>query len=130
MKIIDEVKDAKSIGIGGHLRPDGDCVGSVMGLYLYLTKALPDVRVDVYLEKPADIFDCIRDVDKIRTDLAADMTYDVFIAMDCNAERLGPAETMFQKAGKRINIDNHISTQCCGDINILDQESSSTCELL
>ena len=91
MKIIDEVKDAKSIGIGGHLRPDGDCVGSVMGLYLYLTKALPDVHVDVYLEKPADIFDCIRDVDKIRTDLAADMTYDVFIAMDCNAERLGPA---------------------------------------
>ena len=130
MKIIDEVKDAKSIGIGGHLRPDGDCVGSVMGLYLYLTKALPDVRVDVYLEKPADIFDCIRDVDKIRTDLAADMTYDVFIAMDCNAERLGPVEPMFQKAGERINIDHHISNQGCGDINILDPESSSTCELL
>lgn len=130
MKIIDEVKDAKTIGISGHVRPDGDCVGSVMGLYLYLTKVLPDVRIDVYLEKPADIFGCIRDIDKINSDFTADIRYDVFFAMDCNAERLGPAEAIYEKAGKRINIDHHISNPGCGDINILKPESSSTCELL
>ena len=26
----------QSVALGGHVRPDGDCVGSTMGLYLYL----------------------------------------------------------------------------------------------
>lgn len=130
MKIIDEVRDARTIGISGHVRPDGDCVGSVMGLYLYLKKALPDVEVDVYLEKPADIFRCIKGIDKICSDFETDRQYDVFFAMDCNAERLGGMEKAYQKAGKRINIDHHISNSGCGDINIIEPERSSTCELL
>ena len=50
MKIISEVKDAKKIAIGGHVRPDGDCVCSVMALYRYLQKELPETQIDVYLE--------------------------------------------------------------------------------
>ena len=38
MDIYEEVKCAATIGISGHIRPDGDCVGSVMGLYLYLKR--------------------------------------------------------------------------------------------
>ena len=53
MRIIDEVQNAASIAISGHIRPDGDCVGSVMGLYLYLKKELPGAEVDVFLDKPA-----------------------------------------------------------------------------
>jgi phosphoesterase RecJ-like protein len=30
------LKEKKKIALGGHVRPDGDCIGSVMGLYLYL----------------------------------------------------------------------------------------------
>lgn len=130
MKIIDELKDAKAVGIGGHVRPDGDCVGAVMGLYLYLKKAMPNVRVDVYLEKPADIFQCIQDIDVIHSDFDTDTIYDVFLALDCNAERLGGAEPIFERALKRINIDHHISNSGCGDINIIEPERSSTCELL
>lgn len=130
MKIINELKDAKTIGISGHVRPDGDCVGSVMALYLYLKKVLPDAQVDVYLEKPADIFQCIQDIDKICSDFKTDIRYDAFLALDCNAERLGDAEPIFEKAGKRINIDHHISNSGCGDINVIEPHRSSTCELL
>ncbi len=42
MRIIDELQNAASIAISGHTRPDGDCVGSVMGLYLYLKKNCPE----------------------------------------------------------------------------------------
>ena len=28
------LKEKKKIALGGHVRPDGDCIGSVMGLYL------------------------------------------------------------------------------------------------
>ena len=34
--LIEEVKDAGTIGIGGHVRPDGDCVGSTVALFLPL----------------------------------------------------------------------------------------------
>ena len=27
------LKEKKKIALGGHVRPDGDCIGSVMGLY-------------------------------------------------------------------------------------------------
>ena len=54
-KILEELGSRDTIAIGGHVRPDGDCVGSCMGMYLYLKKALPDAQIDVYLEKPADI---------------------------------------------------------------------------
>lgn len=130
MNIVDEVKDAKTIGISGHVRPDGDCIGSVMGLYLYLKKILPGVQTVIYLEQPSDIFNCIRDIDKICTDFGTDAKYDVFLALDCNAERLGEAEPIFQRAAKRINIDHHISNQGCGDVNIIEADRSSTSELL
>ena len=65
-KILEEVRGAKSVAISGHIRPDGDCVGSCMGLYLYLTKELPGVQVDVFLEKPSDVFNCIQGVDEIK----------------------------------------------------------------
>lgn len=134
MKIIEEVRGAKTIGIGGHIRPDGDCVGSVMGLYLYLKKILPDAQIDAYLEKPADIFDCISDIDAIKSDfeneIRPDKKYDVFFAMDCNMERLGAVAVLYEKADKKINIDHHISNTGCGSLNIIEPEKSSTCELL
>lgn len=130
MKILEEVKGAKTIGIAGHIRPDGDCVGSCMGLYLYLKKALPEAKVDVYLEQPADIFSCIQDIDRIHHEEAPDIIYDVFIILDCAGDRLWNAQTLFRRAKKRINIDHHISNTGCGDINVIEPERSSTCELL
>ena len=37
-KINDIIGDAKTIGIAGHVRPDGDCMGSCMSLYNYLKR--------------------------------------------------------------------------------------------
>ena len=130
MRIIDEVKDAATIGISGHVRPDGDCVGSCMGLYLYLKKELPKAEINVYLEKPAAIFDCIDGVQEIKTEVNKNKKYDVFFALDCNEERLGEAAELFRNAGKKINIDHHISNTGCGDINVVEPERSSTSELL
>ncbi len=130
MKIINEVKDAETIAIGGHVRPDGDCVCSVMALYRYLQKELPEARIDVYLEKPAEVFACISGIEDIRSDFQTQQVYDVFIALDCNDERLGNALPIYRKAGRRINIDHHISNTGCGDLNIIEPQRSSTAELL
>jgi phosphoesterase RecJ-like protein len=131
MDIIQECKDAKTIGISGHIRPDGDCVGSTMGLYLYLKKVFPEKKIDIYLEKPADIFYCIKDTEKINSSFDQDIVYDVFFAVDCEKTRLGQAEKYFDQAGKTINIDHHISNaQGSGMLNYVVPAASSASELV
>ena len=36
LNLIQKIEAANSIAIAGHVRPDGDCVGSCMGLYNYI----------------------------------------------------------------------------------------------
>ncbi|GFI46222.1 bifunctional oligoribonuclease and PAP phosphatase NrnA [Lachnospiraceae bacterium] len=131
MNIYEEVKDAGSIGIGGHIRPDGDCIGASMGLYLYLKKVCPQARVRVMLEEPPAVFSCISGLDEIQTDFASDVEkFDVFIALDTVKERMGEGEKYFCAAGKKINIDHHVSNTGCGDVNYIMPEASSTSELV
>lgn len=129
-RINSELKDAKTIAISGHVRPDGDCVCSVMALYYYLKKELPEAKIDIYLEEPPAPFRILEGIEKIKSEFNTDEIYDVFFAMDCNDERLGDALTIFRRARRRINIDHHISNTGCGDVNIVEPERSSTAELL
>lgn len=132
MNIYEEVKGAATIGISGHVRPDGDCVGSAMGLYLYLKKVCPHAKIQVMLEQPADIFSCISRIEEISTDFSPlTECFDVFIALDTSKDRLGEAEICFDQAKKKINIDHHISNASgSGDINFIVPEASSTSELV
>lgn len=132
MNIYEEVKEAKTIGISGHIRPDGDCVGSVMGLYLYLKKMCRDAQIQVMIEEPADIFNCIQGVSEISSDFKPiTECFDVFIALDCEKTRLGEAEKFFDGAKKTINIDHHISNaKGCGNVNYVVPTASSASELV
>lgn len=130
MKIIDELKGAKTVAVSGHVRPDGDCIGSVMGLYLYLKKEMPEAQIDAYLEKPAEIFGCIDQIEDIKSEFNTDQVYDVFVALDTTDDRLGEAQAIYSMAHKKINVDHHVSNKGCGDVNIVEPERSSTAELL
>lgn len=129
-KILEEVKDAKSIGISGHIRPDGDCVGSCMGMYMYLKKVMPEgTEIDVILEEPSEIFNCIKDIEELKR-YPRRQAYDVFIALDCDAGRLGDALPGYEKAKKTINIDHHLSNPGSADVCYIVPDASSTCELV
>ncbi len=131
IQLLDECRDAKKIFISGHVRPDGDCTGSCLAMYLYLKKALPHADVTVALEEPSSVFACIKGFDQIDSTYVVDGEVDVFIALDCEKSRLGGAEEIFANAGKRINIDHHISNERgCGDINYVIPGFSSTAELV
>lgn len=130
MNILQECKNAKRIGISGHIRPDGDCVGACLSLYQYLHKCLPETEVKVFLEQPADIFSGIRGFGQIDSTFPEEAPFDVFFVLDCAADRLGGAQKYFMEANKKINIDHHISNKGCGDVNLVMPEVGSTCELI
>jgi len=130
MNLIQECKNAKRIGISGHVRPDGDCVGAVLSLQMYLRKCLQDAEVKVFLEKPAEIFHEIKGYDEINSEFPREEPFDVFFLLDCDAERLGDAEKYFRAAGKTVNIDHHISNPGAADVNYIKPEVGSTSELI
>jgi phosphoesterase RecJ-like protein len=51
MTEIDSIlKDAQSVAVSGHMRPDGDCVGSTLAVYNYIKDYYPDINARLYLE--------------------------------------------------------------------------------
>jgi phosphoesterase RecJ-like protein len=131
MNLIKECEGARNIGISAHIRPDGDAIGSSMALYLYLKKLLPDTEIKLFLETPPDSFRHLKYLDEIDSTYTCNGTFDVFFALDTVSDRLGGAESLFLNAGKKINIDHHISNkQGCGDINVVEPDVGSTAEVL
>lgn len=130
MDLLEECRGAGRIGISGHVRPDGDCVGAVLALRMYLHKNFPETLVTAFLEQPSDIFREIKGFEEIVTDFPEEEPFDVFFALDTDAGRLGDAEKYFRAAAKTINIDHHLRQTGSGDVNHLDPAVGSTCELL
>ncbi|MBP3824238.1 MAG: bifunctional oligoribonuclease/PAP phosphatase NrnA [Butyrivibrio sp.] len=131
MKIDQLVQSAKTIGISGHIRPDGDCIGSCMGLYLYIKKNYPKIRCDVFLETIPPEYRFIKDIEDVRSDFQTDIeSYDIFFVLDCSKDRTGDAEKYFDTAAKTVNIDHHVSNKGSGDENYIVPTASSACELI
>ncbi len=130
LDLLKECTGVGRIGIGGHIRPDGDCVGSCLGLWQYLGKCFPQAYIKVFLEKPADIFKELRGYGEIESTFPEEAPFDVFFVLDCAADRLGGAEKYVRAAAKTINIDHHISNSGSCDINYIKPQVGSTSELI
>ncbi len=135
MNLITLCQEAESIGITGHVRPDGDCVGSCMGLYLYLKKVFPGKNIKIFLEQPSAIFSCIRNLEEIsilkEDKMEKGPVFDLFFAVDTSKDRTGGAEALFDDAKMTVNIDHHISNAAgTGKINYIKPEVSSSSELV
>lgn len=132
--IENELKAAKKIAIAGHIRPDGDCIGSCTALYQYLMlcrEELGNPQIDVYLEPFGQEFNILKGRDNIRHSFDYDDSYDLFISLDCSSlDRIGSAIPYFASAKKTICIDHHITNDNFADINHVEANASSTCEVL
>lgn len=122
---------AKRIAIGGHVRPDGDCVGSCMGLSQYIKENYQDKTVDVYLEEIPEKFKFLAGTDEIRHEISDETAYDLFICLDCgDLGRLGFSAPLFESAKHTFCIDHHISNQSFAEENYIVPDASSTSELV
>lgn len=92
MKLKTQLEHVKTVGLAGHVKPDGDCVGSTLAVYNYLKTYYPQIEVTLYLEPIPNIFKFLSRSAEIVHDCGEDKAYDLFIAMDCgDADRLGEA---------------------------------------
>jgi phosphoesterase RecJ-like protein len=132
MKKIDEVLEGKkTVGITGHVRPDGDCAGSTLAVYNYIKNRYPEVDVRIYLEPMPNIFGFLTGAEEIRHEYTDEIAFDLFIVLDCgDIGRIGAAEKYFNSAAHTVCIDHHISTGNFAEVNYVFPEASSTSELV
>lgn len=121
----------KTVAIGGHVRPDGDCVGSCMAVFQYIRDNYKEIEVDVYLEQIPNVFTFLSATKEIKHEADAEKIYDLFICLDCgDVDRLGFSGAVFARAKSTFCIDHHISNMAFAQENYIFPEASSTSELV
>lgn len=132
MSILDtRLTDVKTVAMIGHIRPDGDCVGSCLAVYNYLEDNYPDIKSVVYLEKPSEKFSYLKNFDQIVSDFREDIVYDLCICLDSSDTlRFGEAVKYLELSKNSICLDHHITNIRYAIENIVKDDASSTCEVL
>ena len=121
-----EFQEAGNILVISHIRPDGDAVGSVLGLGLALQEIGKQVQMVIADGVPSSLKH-LTGSDLIRTTPKAG--YDLAVSVDCSdLDRLG--SILEANRSPDINIDHHITNQAFGRIDLIDAGAVSTTEII
>ncbi|MBR4027917.1 MAG: bifunctional oligoribonuclease/PAP phosphatase NrnA [Lachnospiraceae bacterium] len=121
----------KTVGISGHVRPDGDCVGSTLAVYNYIRTYYPEIETDIYLEPIPNTLKFMKHSECICSSVEEDKSHDIFFVLDCgDIGRLGENVKYFHSAKYTICIDHHVSNVEYANENYIIPDASSTCELV
>jgi bifunctional oligoribonuclease and PAP phosphatase NrnA len=129
-QLIGEIKDrlgaAKKIVIASHVRPDGDAIGSLLGLGLALRDAGKSVQM-VLADGAPSSFKYLEGSKLIEKEPKSN--HDTFITVDCaDFKRTG---SIFQNFGQPdINIDHHKTNEKFGKLNLIEAEEVATSAIL
>lgn len=130
-KLAEVLDGVATVAIAGHVNPDGDCVGSCMGLYLYLRDNYPQIQADVYLEKPREVFQFMADIDQVKNVCEPDRVYDLAVLLDVSSkDRIGVAAPLLEHAVHTVCIDHHVTNSGLCEVNHILPDASSACEVL
>lgn len=128
-RIIEAIKASETICIVGHVRPDGDCIGSQVGLSIALQNA--GKKVTCWNQDPVPAKLAFLDPKKLVQPPEKGRQFDAVIATDCaSLERLGTAAECINDRKVFINIDHHASNTRYADLNWIAAREPSTGELI
>lgn len=133
-RIIDKIMKSNKIAITFHVSPDGDSIGSSLGL-LY---GLRSLNKDAYIlckEVIPEVFSFLpnsNEIDGESTTLRENT--DLLITLDCgNVERLNYNITVEEFKNRNyevINMDHHVTNDLFGDLNYVDSNAASVGEII
>lgn len=125
--IFDKINEYETIIISRHKRPDGDAVGSTMGLYRILELTYPDKRIFLDNGDYSDYVSFLGDEGAHPTD--EDYAHALVIVLDTGtADRI--SNDRYDHGELLIKIDHHIDDKPYGDISWVEEERSSLCEMI
>ncbi|WP_330388974.1 DHH family phosphoesterase [Tepidibacter thalassicus] len=128
--IIEAIMGSDNFIITSHYSPDGDNLGSSIGLYYALKKLNKNVFFVLDDVLPINLKFLYEDIKVYKSEEVKVKDYNL-ISLDCgDKDRLCCSEYLKENYKMLINIDHHKSNDNYGDLNYVDPTASSTCEII
>jgi len=133
-KIEENIKKANKAIVISHQNPDGDAVGSLLGMSYFLEHYKTEHTLFCTTPVP-EYLKFLSGVEKIKNKekTLIDIEYDLIILLDSGDLKYAGVDEHFRKIKGLpivINIDHHPTNQNYGHINLVHQQASSTAEII
>lgn len=129
---LDLIVAARRIALLAHEGPDGDCIGSALGM-AHMLSSMGKTCVPACADPPPQNLAFLPGIETVARDLG-DEDFDLVIALDAGELRrfgaLYERHRTFLDRASILNIDHHISSGGCGQVNIIDARAAATAEIL
>jgi phosphoesterase RecJ-like protein len=126
-QVVELIESKHRFAITSHIRPDGDALGSSLGLY-WLLRALGKEPEVIMHDPVPHSYEKLPGVDSVRVTQAVDRPYDAVFVIECSditRPGLDDLEKQFV-----VNIDHHATTALFGTINWIDSTASAVGEMI
>jgi bifunctional oligoribonuclease and PAP phosphatase NrnA len=126
-QVVELIESKQRFAITSHIRPDGDSLGSSLGLY-WLLRAL-EKDADVIMRDPVPhSYQQLPGAESVRVAPAVDQSHDAVFVIECSdISRPGLIDLDKQFV---VNIDHHSTTALFGTINWIDSTASAVGEMI
>ena len=129
-EILKEIEKAETFVVLAHENPDGDAVGSALGVCTFL-KELGKTDIDVLFKEYPETFDFLPNSDMIKQESTFER-YDMAIVVDCpNSDRVSKEYRKFIENAKIIvQFDHHLRNSMFGDYNVVNPVAPACSQIL
>lgn len=122
------IDEADEIGVVSHVNPDGDNLGSSLGLARALRNYGKSVDVLGH-DSVDDYLKFLPDLEYYKNDYKD--SYDLLLILDASEfDRIGDAQPVARNSKKTAVIDHHLGGKITSDLNIIHPDAPATCQLI
>jgi len=128
---VGEIAAAQRIGVVGHVRPDGDALGSMIALALGARTAGKDAVASFGL--PFVVGDEFRMLDLSFLVHPSEFPDDLDLAIVCDTgvlDRVGSVGAAVSRAKRTLVVDHHVTPGNIGDVRVVDPAAAATTQLV
>jgi phosphoesterase RecJ-like protein len=129
--VIEEIRSARKFLLTTHENPDGDALGSLLGMH----ELLKQLGKDSVMFLGADEFPLPWEyrkmpLDEVQNEPPADLDERTVIFLDCgNIDRM-PVDFLQRDGVHIVNVDHHHDNTRFGTVNLVDPQASCTAEIV
>jgi phosphoesterase RecJ-like protein len=129
--VADAIRENDRFVVATHENPDGDALGSMLGITLALRELGKDVVMYLSGTAPTPGEYRFLDLSDVQRELPTDTEERVLLAVDAaNERRIGPEPDVIERAKLVLDVDHHHDNSRFGTLNLIIPEASSTAEIV
>lgn len=123
--IVEAIRQSRTVLVVSHEGPDGDAVGSSLGMAAFLRAV--GKQVTVHLADPVpELYRFLPGTDQVVSTIP-EQDYDLAFVLDVGEfRRAGSQFCAYTRIGRTINLDHHLTCENFGLYNLIDTEAAAT----